>query len=70
MPVYFDKPSNYTVDGGTKSVVIKTLVYKQMHLNVMLVVLADGGKILPIAKQCPRSNCLEASLSHTNPKTG
>jgi hypothetical protein len=27
-------------------VVIKTLVYKKMHLNVMLV-LADGGKLPP-----------------------
>ena len=39
--------SNGTVNGGAKSMVIKTLVYEKMCLNVMLVVLANGAKLPP-----------------------
>jgi hypothetical protein len=47
-PVYFDVPSNYTVDDkGVKSVLIKTSGNEKMRVTVMLTVLADGMKLPP-----------------------
>jgi hypothetical protein len=46
MPVYLDMLSNYTLDNnGTKSVLIKTEGYENIHAAVMLVVLADGSQL-------------------------
>jgi hypothetical protein len=47
-PVYFDMPSNYTVDDkGVKSILIKTSDNEKMRVTVMLTVLADGTKLPP-----------------------
>ena len=44
--VYFSMPSSYNVnDIRAKSVVIKTSGYENIHLTVMLVVLAVGSKL-------------------------
>ena len=46
MPVYFDMVPHYTFDdNGAKSVVIKRSGYENIHLTVMLVVLAVGSKL-------------------------
>jgi hypothetical protein len=48
MPLYFDTLSKYTADEtGAKSVVIKTSSCEEMHVTVMLAVLADGSKLPP-----------------------
>jgi hypothetical protein len=47
IPVYFDMPSNYTVDTGAKSAFIKTSGSEKMRLTIMLLVLADGTKLPP-----------------------
>jgi hypothetical protein len=47
-PLYFDILSKYTVDEiGAKSMVIKTSSCEEMHVTVMLAVLADGSKLPP-----------------------
>lgn len=47
-PVYFDMPTNYTVDiVGTKTVSVKTTGNEKMRVTVMLTVLADGRKLPP-----------------------
>jgi hypothetical protein len=45
-PVYSDMSSNYTVDTGVKSVLIKTSGNEKL-VTVMLTVLADGTKLPP-----------------------
>ena len=72
-PLYFDILSKYAVDEiGAKSMVIKTLSCEEMHVKVMLVVLADDGKLPPSMfwKQCLRSNYLAESLLDANRKVG
>jgi hypothetical protein len=46
-PSEFGMPSNYTVDdSGAKSVLIKASGIEKMRVSVMLMVLADGTKLL------------------------
>jgi hypothetical protein len=47
-PLYFDMPSNYTVDDtGAKSLIIKTSGHEKMQVTVMLMALADETKLPP-----------------------
>jgi hypothetical protein len=65
-PVYFDMSFNYTVDDiGAKSVLIKTLGNEKMQVTVMLMVLADGIKLLPYV-MFNRKTVKETAVCQTN----
>jgi hypothetical protein len=53
--VYFSSPCNYNVsNGGTKSVVMKTMGNYKLEVTVMFAVLADGS-ILPTYDSKPQN---------------
>ena len=48
MPVFFDMPSNTTVDTkGVKSILLRGTGNEKNRITVMLAVTADGEKLLP-----------------------
>jgi hypothetical protein len=65
MLVYFDMPSNITInEKGAKTVLITGTGNKKVRIIVMLGVLANGCKLPPYVicgeKQCPKRSCQRA----------
>jgi len=65
--MYFSRLWNYTVsNGGTKSVVMKTMGNYKLQVTVMFAVLADGSRLptymILSHKTLPKNNCLAESV--------